>query len=58
MTNSEDLRRRIRESESSSSEAGGADKKSHHDEDQSYAESSLEIKTEDESGTTWRAVEC
>ena len=50
-TNSEDLRRRIRESESSSSEAGGADKKSHHDEDQSYAESSLEVKTEDESGT-------
>ena len=50
-TNSEDLRRRIRESESSSSEAGGADKKSHHEEDQSYAKSSLGVKTEDESGT-------
>ena len=47
--NSEELSRRIQESESSSVD-GGAGKMLHSEEDQSYAKSSLGVKTEVEPG--------
>ena len=48
-TNSKELSRKIQGNESSPLD-GGADNVSHHEEDQSYAKSSLGVKTEDKPG--------
>ena len=50
MSNSEELCRKIQENESSSGDGGG-DRRSDHEEDQSYAKSSLGVRTEDQLGT-------